>query len=137
MFKDKDSNSGKDDYVIRHEPNRLILFVEQTKWYWPTLFLLVVFSLFIILNPASTNQSNAPTTPEGTLILLLVLFSLLFLPFYIGVRLGGKLYKPQNSHLTKKQLKIFDELLSKKEGNMAIKFIRKDGKIELLGEEQE
>ena len=135
MFKTSEE-PDQDEYVIRHQPNRTILLIDRMKWYWPTLFLIVAFILFIIINPSSTDQSNAPTSLEGTIILVVVIISMVFLPFYIGVRSGANLYRPRESNLTKKQLKLFDQLLGKGE-NLKVEFIKKNGKVEILAKEEE
>jgi hypothetical protein len=122
----------ENDYVIRHKPNKIILFIEVTRWYWIVAFFLVAFSLYIILGPTPIEQEYSL---ENYLSLVLVSLAILLLPFYVGIKLGANLYRPHKSALTEKQLKSFDQLLALNEGDIKVSFIRKNGKIEVIGEE--
>lgn len=103
------SHEELDDPIpIYKPPSRILKFLEQTKWYWPVLLLIGAFALYSLLVPQSEVKAY---TIWQTLSLLLVMLTLLFLPFYIGLQLGIGVYKPKESHLTRKQLRYLDEAL--------------------------
>ena len=103
------SSEELDDPIpIYKPPGKILKFLEKTKWYWPVLLLIGAFALYSLLVPSSEARTY---TIWQTLSLLLVMISVMFLPFYIGLQLGIGVYKPKESHLTRKQLRYLNEAL--------------------------
>jgi hypothetical protein len=127
------SSAQNDDQPIIRPPNRIIKFIEITKWYWPVIFFASSLLFYLIVNP-TTDQSNIPVTTEATLGLLLIFLNFVFIPFYAGVKLGARIYKPQESYISPKQIRSFNELLGK--GKTITISIGEKKKVEIESEKE-